>query len=70
VRHLPTQTDKQATLLPPLSDARRLGFLIAQAVGKQAIQDGQAQVAGEEGLRRELEATVWEPDYVPYERNR
>ena len=70
VRHLPTQTDKQATLLPPLSDARRLGFLIAQAVGKQAIQDGQAQVAGEEGLRRELEATVWEPVYVPYERNR
>lgn len=68
VRHLPTLKDKQASLLPPLSEARQLGFLIAQAVGRQAIQDGQAQVAGEDGLQHELEATIWEPVYVPYER--
>jgi hypothetical protein len=29
--------------------------------------DGQAQVAGEEELERELQANIWEPVYVPYE---
>ena len=68
VRHLPTQKDKQASLLPPLSEARRLGRVIGQAVGRQAIQDGQAQVADEDNLDRELLANIWEPVYVPYER--
>ena len=33
-----------------MSEARPLGRLIGQAVGKQAIQDGQAQVADEDSL--------------------
>jgi malate dehydrogenase (oxaloacetate-decarboxylating) len=68
VRHLPTQKDKNASLLPPISEARELGRMIGLAVGRQAIQDGQAQVAGEDGLNRELLANTWEPAYVPYER--
>jgi len=68
VRHLPTQKDKEASLLPPIVEARELGRLIARAVGKQAIQDGQAQIADEAQLSRELEANIWEPVYVPYER--
>jgi malate dehydrogenase (oxaloacetate-decarboxylating) len=68
VRHLPTQKDKNASLLPPISDARELGRLIGHAVGKQAIQDGQAQVADENVLERELQANFWNPVYVPYER--
>src|SRR5271163_1733318 len=68
VRQLPTQKDKQASLLPPLSQARELGRLIGMAVGRQAIQDGQTLVANEEVLSRELEANIWEPAYVPYER--
>jgi malate dehydrogenase (oxaloacetate-decarboxylating) len=68
VRHLPTIQDKEASLLPPISEARRLGRQIAQAVGKRAIQDGQAQVGDEDALNRELEADIWEPAYVPYER--
>jgi malate dehydrogenase (oxaloacetate-decarboxylating) len=67
VRQLPTQKDKHASLLPPISDARRLGRLIGEAVGRQAIQDGQARVADEEELDRELDANIWEPVYVPYE---
>jgi malate dehydrogenase (oxaloacetate-decarboxylating) len=67
VRQLPTQKDKHASLLPSISDARRLGRLIGDAVGRQAIQDGQAQVADEEELARELGANIWEPVYVPYE---
>ena len=68
IRHLPTQKDKEASLLPPISDARNIGRVIAQAVGRQAIQDGQAQVAGEDSLDREIQANIWEPVYVPYER--
>jgi malate dehydrogenase (oxaloacetate-decarboxylating) len=68
VRRVPTHKDKEASLLPPISEARALGRQIAQAVGKQAVQDGQAQVADEEALNRELEANVWEPAYVPYQR--
>jgi malate dehydrogenase (oxaloacetate-decarboxylating) len=68
VRQLPTQKDKQASLLPPIADARKLGRLIGLAVGRQAIQDGQALVVNEDVLNRELEANIWEPAYVPYER--
>lgn len=68
VRHLPTQKDRNASLLPPLSEARQLGRLIGLAVGKQAMQDGQAQVSDEAALQRELQAMIWEPAYAPYER--
>jgi malate dehydrogenase (oxaloacetate-decarboxylating) len=67
-RLVPTQKDKKASLLPSLSDSRQLSRSIARAVGRQAIQDGQAQVAGEDSLDRELQANIWEPEYVPYER--
>jgi malate dehydrogenase (oxaloacetate-decarboxylating) len=67
VRHLPTQNDRQASLLPPISQARQLARFIGQAVGKQAILDGQAQI-DEAELDRELQANIWEPDYVSYER--
>jgi malate dehydrogenase (oxaloacetate-decarboxylating) len=67
VRHLPTQRDKQASLLPPLSQARALGRLIGEAVGKQAIVDGEAQVANEAELARALDDNIWEPVYEPYE---
>jgi malate dehydrogenase (oxaloacetate-decarboxylating) len=70
IRHLPTQKDRDASLLPPISEAREIGRMIAQAVGKQAIQDGQAQVADEAALNRELEANIWEPQYVHYEPQR
>ena len=64
VGHLPTRKDKNASLLPALSEAREPGRLIGQAVGRQAIKDGQAQVADEQALNRELQANIWEPMYV------
>jgi malate dehydrogenase (oxaloacetate-decarboxylating) len=70
IRHLPTQKDKEGSLLPPISEARNIGRVIAQAVGRQAIQDGQAQVADEDALSRELEANIWEPVYEQYELQR
>jgi malate dehydrogenase (oxaloacetate-decarboxylating) len=67
-RLVPTRADKHASLLPSLSDSRQLSRSIALAVGRQAIRDGQAQVAGEDALDRELQANIWEPEYVPYQR--
>jgi malate dehydrogenase (oxaloacetate-decarboxylating) len=37
-------------------------------VGRQAIHDGQAEIKDEEALHRELAANIWDPVYVPYER--
>jgi malate dehydrogenase (oxaloacetate-decarboxylating) len=67
-RLAPTLDDKHASLLPSLADSRRLSRSIAQAVGRQAIQDGQAQVADEDRLELEIQANIWEPIYVPYQR--
>ncbi|HYL47314.1 MAG TPA: malic enzyme-like NAD(P)-binding protein, partial [Candidatus Limnocylindrales bacterium] len=69
-RHFPTQKDKNAQLLPPISRARELARWIAEAVGKEAIRDGQSELAGEEELQRELEENIWEPVYVPYTRKK
>jgi malate dehydrogenase (oxaloacetate-decarboxylating) len=68
IRHLPTQKDKQASLLPPISQARQLGRFIGEAVGRQAMQDGLAQIQDEDALTHELDANIWEPEYVPYVR--
>jgi malate dehydrogenase (oxaloacetate-decarboxylating) len=68
VRHLPTQKDKAASLLPPLSEARSLARWIGEDVGKRALRDGQAQFADEDTLKRELQCNCWEPIYVPYRR--
>lgn len=67
IRHLPTQTNKEGSLLPPIGDARSLGRLIGEAVGKQALREGLAQVSDEDALVRELEANIWEPQYETYE---
>jgi malate dehydrogenase (oxaloacetate-decarboxylating) len=67
VEHLPTRTDTSAPLLPPLGDARKIAREIAIAVGRQAVREGQAQIA-EASLETEVRANIWEPVYVPYER--
>jgi malate dehydrogenase (oxaloacetate-decarboxylating) len=64
----PTVQDRNANLLPPIGDSRKVGLLVGEAVGKQAIAEGVAGVADEAALMAELHAYVWEPVYVPYER--
>jgi len=66
VRHLPTQKNKGGSLLPPLSEARALGRLIGEAVGRQAILDGEAQVTSVDKLLHGIEDNIWEPEYEPY----
>ncbi|MHB8301328.1 MAG: NAD-dependent malic enzyme [Acidobacteriaceae bacterium] len=64
----PTLKDKGASLLPPLSSARQISWVVAKAVGLQAIADGLSVVADEKALLDEMKANVWEPVYVPYKR--
>ena len=64
----PTLKNKEASLLPPITDSRKVSLPVAEAVGKQAIAEGLAGVADEKSFEAELREYVWEPVYRPYVR--
>ncbi len=64
----PSRSDKNAPLLPPISDSREVSFLVAVAVGRQAIAEGLAEIENPKSLEDEIREYVWEPVYQPYER--
>ncbi|MGO9338547.1 MAG: NAD-dependent malic enzyme [Terracidiphilus sp.] len=64
----PAREDKNGRLLPPIGESRKVGMIVAEAVGRQAIADGVAAIADEASLKEQLRAYVWEPVYQPYER--
>ncbi|HVN94679.1 MAG TPA: NAD-dependent malic enzyme [Terracidiphilus sp.] len=64
----PARSDVNAPLLPPIADARKVSMVVAEAVGKQAIVEGLSPLPDEEVLRSQLLDYVWEPVYLPYER--
>jgi malate dehydrogenase (oxaloacetate-decarboxylating) len=64
----PTCQDKNAPLLPPVRDSRKIALVVAEAVAKQAITEGVAAIQNLSALRQQLRAYVWEPVYVPYQR--
>ena len=64
----PAREDKNAPLLPPIADSRKVSLVVAEAVGKQAIAEGVAEIADAATLNADLRAYVWEPIYLPYER--
>ncbi|MGO9776225.1 MAG: NAD-dependent malic enzyme [Terracidiphilus sp.] len=64
----PTIADPEAPLLPPIADCRKVSLVIAEAVAKQAMNDGTAVSVDDATLRERLHAYVWEPVYQPYER--
>ncbi len=66
----PARQDKNAPLLPPIGDSRKVSLVVAEAVGKQAIADGVAAIDEPAMLAAQLRAYVWEPVYRPYERVR
>ncbi|HYZ85049.1 MAG TPA: NAD-dependent malic enzyme [Bryobacteraceae bacterium] len=59
----PALKDASASLLPPLTDIRRVAAEIAIAVGMQAQQDGVAPKVSETELRRRVAAAQWTPVY-------
>ncbi len=67
----PTRMDRNASLLPPIADSRKVALVVAEAVGKQAMVEGIAKVmdvTDVEALKNELHAYAWDPVYLPYER--
>jgi len=59
----PALKDSSASLLPPLTDIRRVAAEIAVAVGLEAQKDGVAPKLAEEELRRRVKAAQWTPAY-------
>jgi malate dehydrogenase (oxaloacetate-decarboxylating) len=64
----PARLDKNAPLLPPIADSRKVGLLVGEAVALQAVAEGVAENSGDQDLNERLQAYVWEPVYQPYER--
>jgi malate dehydrogenase (oxaloacetate-decarboxylating) len=60
----PALKDSSASLLPPLTDIRRVAAQIALAVGLEAQKSGLAPKLAEDELRRRVIATQWTPAYT------
>ncbi|HEY2860726.1 MAG TPA: NAD-dependent malic enzyme [Terracidiphilus sp.] len=63
----PAKDDRDAPLLPPIGDSRKVGLAVAEAVGKAAIAEGVAGISDAGGLPDALKEYVWEPVYRRYE---
>lgn len=64
----PARQDRNAPLLPPIAESRKVSLVVAEAVGRQAIAEGVAEMQAPGLLRHALCSYVWEPVYLPYER--
>ena len=62
----PALKDASASLLPPLTDLRRVAAEIAVAVGIQAQRDGVAPKVDEGELRERVLKTQWTPAYTAF----
>ena len=63
----PVEKDRNASLLPPLAESRRLSRVIAAAVARQAIAEGLSELK-ESDVEAAVAANVWEPKYPRYVR--
>ncbi|MCD6047933.1 MAG: sfcA 2 [Gammaproteobacteria bacterium] len=64
----PARLNKEANLLPPLTNIREISKLVAFAVAKEARRLGLSALgnASDEALLAHIEANMWEPKYLPY----
>lgn len=58
-------TDPQAALLPSLEDIRDVSRRIAVVVARQAQAEGLAGRTTDDELEERINATLWEPEYLP-----
>jgi malate dehydrogenase (oxaloacetate-decarboxylating) len=63
----PVEQDRKANLLPPIAESRRISRVIAGAVARQAIAEGFSDLRNSD-VDDAIDANVWEPKYVPYDR--
>ncbi|HEX3918098.1 MAG TPA: NAD-dependent malic enzyme [Caulobacteraceae bacterium] len=62
----PTRTDKDACLLPSVSELRPVALAVARAVARQAQADGVAARMNDAELDARLAAYVWSPRYATF----
>jgi malate dehydrogenase (oxaloacetate-decarboxylating) len=66
--HSPARHDREANLLPPLTEIRKLSFHVAFAVARAAQKEGCAESFSEEQTAAAIRAKMWEPVYAAYRR--
>ncbi len=64
----PAAKDSSAALLPPIAESLSISKSIAGAVARQAIAEGVAGIEPTADVEALIEAYVWEPEYLPYEK--
>jgi malate dehydrogenase (oxaloacetate-decarboxylating) len=61
----PAKRDPDATLLPPVSDLRKVAVIVAGAVAKQARNEGLCEPLDDDIIAERIEAKMWTPVYRP-----
>ena len=64
----PAVQDANAPLLPPIAESRSISRSIARAVAEAALADGVAAIDTGTNIEALIDAYVWEPVYLHYER--
>jgi malate dehydrogenase (oxaloacetate-decarboxylating) len=64
----PAKTNPGATLLPPVTDLRRVAVLVARAVARQARAEDLCDPLDDVEIDGRIEAKMWQPAYPPYRR--
>src|SRR5271166_3616961 len=64
----PSARDRNANLLPPVTQLREVSNRVALAVALQAQAEGLAEEGGREELASRVGARMWTPNYRPYRR--
>ncbi len=62
----PVNQDLMAPLLPRIAESRMISRKVAEAVAKQALAEGLAQVPKDANIDQLLNGMMWEPKYYPY----
>lgn len=62
----PAYTDKNANLLPPLTQVREVSFKVALAVAKEAVASKLAEPMNNKEIEQCIKQIIWKPDYVEY----
>ena len=62
----PARTEPGATLLPPVTELRRVAVLVARAVARQARAEGLCHPFEDAEIDGRIDAKMWEPSYPAY----
>lgn len=60
--------DKNAPLLPKLSEARSVSYKVARAVAAEARREGIASIGDELDIDHAIKLVSWDPKYYPYQK--